>query len=316
MPIDTGNTQVSLSSEDQWRWGDVKETDITPSWVGGDGIFTEGVDANDDPVLRRVFTKESRPYASPFNVIAAMMKAAGEISVAPEVVTVADETIVMRRMPEHWRNAKLDELRDPYILWAVLEQHRRVHEITVDKVLSMSHRSILDDVSSMRDRCVASSVPLPHGIDHILKDLEPFIARVDGLREPCVPCHGDGAASNVLIDTQTEQDAPNAPLLTGWTVSGVMDPLEEAGSVLSEVGQFCGNQSSLVTGLGLDAECLRPAQAFSIINDVYWSLIGLWRSATSENAAVDFAKYGLWRLVKARNQLCTPIGPGKWLKEL
>ncbi len=299
-----------------WTWGDVKETDITPSWVGGDGIFTEGTSADGDAVLRRVFTKESRPYASPFESIATMMQIAGDAGISPQVVSVGEDEIIMRKLPSNWRNAKLDELRDPYVLWAVLEQHRRVHELTIPQGREVMERDLIEDVFGMRDLYRHTGKRMPRDVDRLLKRIDPFIRRVDEFHEPAVPCHGDGAASNVLINPAIRPGDVAQPLLCGWTVSGVMDPLEEAGSVLSEVGPFCGVPSMLINGLGLPSSALPVAQVFGILGDLYWALIGLWRSATTDTPEIDFAKYGLWRLVKASNQLLLPTGPATWLESL
>lgn len=307
---------AAKADESSWIWGDVKETDITPSWVGGDGIFTEGTDACGDAVLRRVFTKESRPYASPFESIATMMKIAGDAAISPQVLSVGDDQIIMRKLPATWRNAKLDELRDPYVLWAVLEQHRRVHELRIPDGREVMHRDLIEDVFGMRDLYRHTGKRMPGDVDGLLRDLDGFIRRVDEFHEPAVPCHGDGAASNILLNPKVRPGDVAMPLLSGWTVSGVMDPLEEAGSVLSEVGPFCGVPAMLINGLGLPSSALPVAQCFGILGDLYWALIGLWRSATTDTPEIDFAKYGLWRLVKARNQLLLPTGPSAWLKEL
>lgn len=168
----------------------------------------------------------------------------------------------------------------------------------------------------MRDLYMHTGKTLPREVDALLKQLDPFIKRVDEFHEPAVPCHGDGATSNILIDPSPEAGNVSMPMLTGWTISGVMDPLEEAGSVLAEVGPFCGTPAQLITGLGLPASTLPVAQVFGILGDLYWALIGLWRSATTETPEIDFAKYGLWRLTKARNQMVLPFGPAAWLERL
>lgn len=302
--------------QELWIWGDVKETDITPSWVGGDGIFTEGHDSQGNPVFRRVFTRESRPYASPFEGIAALMRSAGEQGIGPKVLEVERETVVMKRLPDTWHAAKLDQLRNPYILWAVLEQHRRVHHLPLSVREGLMERNLIEDVFGMRDLYRHTGKPLPREVDRILSRLDPFIRRVDRFHESPVPCHGDGAASNILLDSGMRPGEVSMPLLTGWTVSGVMDPLEEAGSILAEVGPFCGTPARLINGLELPEETLPVAQTFGILSDLYWALIGLWRSATTDTPEIDFAKYGLWRLVKARNQLFLPIGPASWLASL
>ncbi len=307
---------VTMSAEDTWRWGDVRETDITPSWIGGDGIFTEGVDGEGRDVLRRRFPVSELPYASDVDSVTTLMRAAADRGIAPDVIESGPDYVIMRRMPDSWRSAKLDELRNPYLLWAVLEQRRRIHDIPLSQLPGVAHRSMLDQMAQMRDRCIADGVPLPRLVDRVLESLGPFLRRADEFREMAVPCHGDGAASNVLVDTAPDSGSAARPMLTGWTVCGIMDPIEDAGSVLAEVGPFCGVPASLISGMGLPSDALPVAQAYGIVNDVYWGIIGLWRSATSQDPTIDFAKYGLWRLQKAANQLVLPIGPASWLASL
>ena len=307
---------MRVETKDQWVWGQTYSTDITPSWIGGDGVFTEGVDAENNPILKRVPVAASNPYASSFATVGVMLRTAAGRGISPPVLHVESEFIVMEKLPSTWRSAKLDELRNPYLLWAVLEQHRKVHDIAVNELPSVERRELIDSVFRMREKCLSLNGSVPRDVDRLLSELEPFLGKVDSFHEPAVPCHGDGAASNVLIDTDATAGNVAAPLLTGWTVSGIMDPLEEAGSILAEVGPFCGVPERLISGLGLSVEALPVAQTFSILDDLYWSLIGLWRSATAEDTSVDYAKYGLWRLVKARNQLCLPIGPTSWLARL
>lgn len=245
---------MSTNKYAAWNWGDVAQTDISPSWVGGDGIFTEGTNGEGKEVLRRVFTKESRPYASPFDSITVMMKSAGDLGVSPKVLDVDDQTIIMTKLPQSWRRAKLDELRNPYLLWAVLEQHRRVHEIPVETLQGVMQRDLVEEVYGMRDLYRHTGKPLPRDIDSILSRLDHFLKRIDEFHEKPVPCHGDGAASNILIDTHAHPGEVSMPLLTGWTVT--------------------------------------------------------------DTPEIDFAKYGLWRLVKANNKLALPFGPAAWLETL
>jgi hypothetical protein len=302
---------------EQYEWGATQETDITPSWIGGDGIFTHGTDAQGSPVLKRIFTDESAVYASPVDAVISLMQAASRRQIAPPILQIGENSIIMDSMPQSWRNVKLDELRDPLLLGSVLEQHRRVHTIPASELVSVHKRELLETVNTVHDHYLTVVGCVPRDVDRILHQLEPFASVVDSFHEQAVPCHGDGAASNVLFCTQPDSAEADKPLLTGWIVSGLMDPLEEAGSILAEIEPYCGMPGNLImSGLGLPPEALPVAQVFGIFDDLLWCLIGLLRSATSKDTTVDYAKYGLWRLTKARNQLASPTGPLAWLKQL
>lgn len=304
-----------------WQWEAPKGCDITPSWVGGDGEFTEGTGADGTRVLRRRFTDESCAYASPLEDVVAIMSTAGEAGLTPTVMESSGHEVVMKQKPASWRSAKLDDLCNPVIAHAALRTRRAVHGLPLSNATqaALCTRSLIEDVAIMRERCVTAGISLPRDADRLLAELAPFTARADEFHMSAVLCHGDGAASNVLINapagsgcpTGAEGGAPagtpeSAPLLTGWTVSGMRDPLEEAGSVISELFPFCGlTEQQVLRGLGLptDVPAVLSAQAYAVLDGVFWGLIGLWRSTINADKSVDCAKYGLWRLVKARHQL-------------
>ncbi|MFZ2756433.1 MAG: phosphotransferase [Atopobiaceae bacterium] len=297
-------------------WGNVHETDITPSWVGGDGTFTDGVDETGREVLLRAFSPESAAYASPLRSVETMMRAAGRHGLAPKVLALAEGSIVMERVPATWRSAKLDDLADPVVLSAILTQRRRMHGVSLQETPDVVRRSIVADMFGMRDRCVEEGVALPRRSDETLRLLRPFFDKAEFFREGPVACHGDGAASNVLVNVDATGQLLSAPLLTGWTLSGVMDPVEEAGSVLAETGPFVGlGKAEILKVLGIPLRLLPVAEAYAVVDDLLWGYIGLWRSAVSADRSIDYAKYGLWRLEKSGCQLRSS-GLAEWLGRL
>lgn len=284
---------------------DVREPEISPSWIGGDGRFYTGVSSTGEALLRRDLTAESAPYATDPQAMLALMRAAGEQGLAPAIVSASGTSVVMERLEAPWATARANDLADPAVLDAALSVRRQVHGLggLTDR---LPVRTLVEDVYAMRDLCREEGVRAPFYLDGILAGLEPFIARADTLREPAVPCHGDGAASNLLIDKGAGREGGPDVRLTGWTVCGLRDPVEEAGSVLSEAFPFFeAPPARMLEGLGLDAEALLPAECYAVLDGLFWAMVGLHRSATTKTPQVDFAKYGLWRLEKCRFQFFT-----------
>lgn len=301
-----------------FRWIAPRECEITPSWIGGDGEFTEGVGTANRRVLRRHFTEENALYASPIEHIRTLMCAAGDAGIAPSVLYAEGDDVVMELLPESWRSAKLDELRESRLLLRTLDVRRRVHELSIGPraatcARSVVHRNLIDDVETVRAACLQASMTLPRDIDRMLAELSPFVNSAATSASKPVLCHGDGAASNILIDSA---DPAAAPLLTGWSVAGLRDPYEEAGSVLSELHPFCVvDDEQVLIRLGLETDRLFAAQAFAVLDGIFWGLVGLWRSQVNANKEIDCTKYGMWRIVKARYQLSTFPELNAWLKE-
>lgn len=308
----------SLSSVGAFQWGGEVPCDITPSWVGGDGAFCPGEDAAGTPALRRTIAPGIDAYASPVSSIAALELLAGRAGIAPRVLAVDLEEgqVATERKDAPWRRAKLDDFMRPGFLEAVLRQRRRCHDLAGDASV-LAERSIVDDVGALFEACVDANVPLPREVGRILARMQPFIRRVraGAFALPAVPCHGDGAASNVLVRFDAAGRLAEPPLLTGWTVSGLMDPTEDAGSVIAEVGMFAPlSASEIVEALGLPTSCTPVAKAFAVLDDVRWALIGLLRTARATDPSIDYAKYGLWRLTKCEAAFESDEGIGSWLK--
>lgn len=298
------------------KWGEQVPVDVTPSWVGGDSAIVRGADRDGNLLLRRTMLKACAAYAAPFPSIANVMQAAGEAGLAPKVIAIEGNAVVMEDLSIGWHRGKLADFSDPHLFWAALDCRRRVHDLSfVDGKPAL--RDTIDNLFIMRDLLVDSGTPLPHGVDAMLDKLTPFLHAASTFRETAVLCHGDGAASNLLVrDVPIGEEVSPQVLLSGWTVSGMMDPLEEAGSVLSEISPFCGMPADqMLYGLGLSAECLPIVQAYSVLDGIRWALIGLWRSATAEDPSIDYAKYGLWRLTKAHVQM-SDARFASWLRRL
>ena len=178
-PLRAGATvAASRPVTSAWQWVAPITCDITPSWVGGDGEFAEGVGPNGQRVVRRRFTEENAMYASPLESIVTVMRAAGQVGIAPAVVEASGNDIITTQLPETWRSAKLDELRDTRLLLHTLDVRKAVHTIDLGKraltcARSVAARSVVHDVAVMRARCGEAGMTLPRDIDRILAGAVP-----------------------------------------------------------------------------------------------------------------------------------------------
>ena len=93
--------------------------------------------------------------------------------------------------------------------------------------LNLPYVSVFDKVSILLAYARDHAVEIPAVADEVIATVEEARTCVRGGPDP-LPCHGDGAVSNVMLSADEVR-------LVGWTQAGCMDPLEEVGSVLTEL---------------------------------------------------------------------------------
>jgi hypothetical protein len=227
------------------------------------------------------------------------MWAAGENGIAPRVHAHTAIATVSDWLAEPWKRARLNDLVEPDLRGAVLAQHRRFQHLTVPGLAS---RNVIDDVFRLRDLCVKAGAVLPLTVDALLRDLAPFIARASTFAEPAVPCHSDGATSNVIYRSSADV------LLTGWTLAARRDPLQEVGSLLAELVPHCLSAEELIVAMGysLNDDIVLVVRCHAILDGLQWALMGFLNSVSAEDQTVDYFKYASWRLINAQSIAQTP----------
>ncbi|MGL6237115.1 MAG: phosphotransferase family protein [Segniliparus sp.] len=277
------------------------EPEPSPSWIACSARW----DREGDALLRRTHDPADEVFASPLPAILAATTAAGAAGIAPSVVA-SDSAGFTTELVEGARPAKLDDLADAGLLRAALGLRTRFQSLDLQLPLAqLPERTLFEDVARLREAHSAAGIPPPVEADELSRALDRFAARRERFAMPAIPCHGDGAVSNLLIAPGGASD----PKLTGWSVVARRDPLEEAGSVLGEIVPFCATASEVLRALALPVEAELVARAWSVADDLLWGLIASWRMATSSDRAVDYVKYGLWRFTKGRAALYgSPVG--------
>ena len=198
-------------------WAPALPTIASPSWVGGDSVFFAAA----SPGGARLVARRFRPAAlvrldQP--AMFAAMEAAAAAGIAPPLVfhDAAAGICVQEVLDGEWRLGTLYRLHLEPRLWrASLDARRRFAELAVDLPVV----SVFDQIDRLcghvRDRALAVPSPIAGFVD--------LLAQIRSLLDApaeSVPCHGDGAVSNLMFRGDEVR-------LVGWTQTARMDPLEE-----------------------------------------------------------------------------------------
>jgi Phosphotransferase enzyme family len=273
------------------EWTPTLPTVASPSWVGGDSLFFEGHTPGGVPLLVRSL----RPAAAIRVDCAAMfaaMEAAGSAGLAPAVLfhDASHGVCVQEKLDDSWQIATLYRLLDPDAWRASLRARRKFRELAPD----LPCVSVFDQVATLLAYARDNVVEIPSVAHEVIAAVEEARACVHGGPEP-LPCHGDGAVSNVML-------CAGEARLVGWTQSGRMDPLEEVGSVLTELAPFVADAATVFEAAWGDRDPLAFARArlYGLADDLRWGLIGSCARALQPDSPIEYQRYGHWRLFKAR----------------
>jgi hypothetical protein len=287
-------------------WAPALPTVASPSWVGGDSVFFAATSAGGARLVARRFRPAALARVDQGAVFVAMEAAAAAGLAPPLIFHDAGAGIcVQEALDGEWKLGTLYRLHLEPRLWrASLDARRRFTESAVD----LPAVSVFDQIDRLtgyvRDRALAVPSPVAGLVD--------LLAQIRGLlqapAEP-VPCHGDGAVSNLMVRGDEVR-------LVGWTQAARMDPLEELGSVLTEFAPFVADAAEVFeAGWGQpDVARLARAHLYGVADDVRWGLIGSIARAEDPDSPVEYQRYGHWRLFKARFAV-TDGQVERWMKE-
>ncbi len=240
---------------------------------------------------------------------AAAATRAGELGVAPRVLArdAATGTVVYEHLPEGSRWCRVDDLAEPTVLDAALAAKRVLHASPPLGAPRDPFAAVEAHLVLAREREVA--LPGDHAwLDHQVRMIAAAIAAAPA---DIAPCHGDGAASNVILTPGGEV------LLIDFDAAGDADPCYDVGALLLEA---CETETAIKATLermrgGRDRATLARCRLYGIVDDVRWGLWGRLAAALSDRPTVEFFKYGEWRLLRARHNL-RDRRLAAWLREL
>lgn len=247
----------------------------------------------------RVMHRDATLFAD-FAVAVEAAARAGEAGVGPAVLAsdAAAAAVLTADLSETHRTATLDRLAEPAIREAAVLARKAVQ---AGPRLGRT-RSVLDhieDLVSAAERCGAA---LPQDWPWMHDNIRAAGAAIRAAGVDTVPAHGDGNASNLMID------AAGGVMLVDWDMAANMDPFEDLGSLLAEAHAFDpGAAETFEVFHGrFDAALFNRARLYGVADDLRWGLIGGVLAQTSARTHLEFLKYADWRMLRARFAMRDP----------
>ncbi|ANT62460.1 aminoglycoside phosphotransferase [Salipiger sp. CCB-MM3] len=224
-------------------------------------------------------------------------RAAGDTGAGPKVLWSDEATgaIAMTACAKGWVTARQHHLQDAQTVGTIMTALRKLHAgpalprrfdpfAEIDRVIEAHGAqgiALPDDILWLR-RLVAQAEPL-----------------LDGA---LAPCRNDGSSSNILIGPEGEV------LLVDYDRAGMNDPLYDVGCLLAEMTDIETDMEAAYTAYAgsFDAAGFARARLWSHVDDLMHALWARLMSHLSERGAVEWLKYGEWRLLRLRMMLRHP----------
>ncbi|WP_300585307.1 phosphotransferase [Marivita sp.] len=247
------------------------------------------------------FVKRMHPeMMQGFDLEAAMALAsqAAQVGAGPEVIW-HDATIgavAMTDLSSEWRTANQASLQDLAVVTAAMSALKTLHG-TQALVRRFDPFAQIDELIKSLGR-EAGALP-----DDIVW-LRRLIAQLEPMMEggKLAPCRNDGSSSNLMI-------GPNgAVLLVDFDRAGMNDPLYDVGCLLAEITIHERDmQPGYLAYAGeFDKAGFARARLWSFVDDLLHALWSRLKSKTSQRGAIEWLKYGEWRLIRVRMALMHP----------
>ncbi|MEZ5904281.1 MAG: phosphotransferase [Geminicoccaceae bacterium] len=230
-------------------------------------------------------------FADPASVVAAAREAGTPFGVGPEVVAADPLTgdLVMRDLAGSHRTATLNCSPSPPSAMPCsppcgpsrpgpLCRGRWASSTTSRACLRPAQRA-----SPCRPTMPGSTTSAPR-------------PRPSGPPADTVPAHGDGNASNVMIDEA------GGVLLVDFDLAANRDPFEDLGSFLVEANTFdpAARESFEAFHGRFDERLFNRSRLYGVADDLRWGLIGAILARTSARTDLEFLKYAEWRFLRCR----------------
>lgn len=253
-------------------------------------------------VTSGAFVKRMHPEMQQgFDLAAAfeLAKSAGQAGAGPAIIwsDPASASIAMDALGDDWTTARQNDLQNPAVIAAAMQAMKKLHACA-----AISHRfDPFATIDELMQTCVRDGVPLP--------DDSVWLRRVIAMAEPLLdsaplaPCRNDGSSSNLMIGPEGQV------LLVDYDRAGMNDPLYDVGCLLAEMtdherdmhGGFAAYAGSF------DEVGFARARLWSHVDDMVHALWSRRMAHRSERKAVEWIKYGEWRLLRLRMALVHPL---------
>lgn len=261
---------------------------------------------------RPVFLKRRRDDMVDFIVAeraAEASRKAGELGIAPRLLYAdpVNAILVFEALGDEWAWGHADVLRQPQVLENLLRAKRVFHSAAP----LQETRTVFELVAAYRQLADSPNVILPRPVLSVSAAVERIAAAIAAAGIDAVPCHADGASSNVMVGPG------HAVRLVDFEWARQADPAYDLGTVLAELLPFNGDALlaiEMATGRA-DARVLARARLYGAADDLMWALWGFISAARSRRRHVEFFKYAEWRLLRARTVVEGPRFE-TWLKRV
>ncbi|MGY9048615.1 hypothetical protein P775_20725 [Puniceibacterium antarcticum] len=227
-----------------------------------------------------------------------MATQAGEVGAGPKVLwSNADMgAVAMDPLDAGWITARQHDLQNSEVIAAAMSAIKALHGTA-----GLPGRfDAFARIDALMEAHRAEGVELPHDILWLRR----VIGMAQGLLggSPLVPCRNDGASSNLMVGPEGQVR------LVDYDTAGMNDPMYDVGCLLAEMTDHERDmRAGFVAYAGVFDEVLfARARLWSHADDMLQALWARLMARRSERKAVEWIKYGEWRLLRLRLSLGHP----------
>jgi hypothetical protein len=268
----------------------------SPSWWGADSVRHRAATEN-----RTVFVKRIQPFARAYvhpQAAFAAAEAAGQAGLGPQVLSAdaAAGELVLEDLTTTHKTGTLYDFLDAGDLDRLAQLRRSVRILAP----AVTRRAIVfDELRSVLEHAVANAAALPGDLGWMLRIVGTIEERIDVAGYELEFCHGDGNASNVMVHRDNGELA-----LVDWDVAGLMDPMQDLGTLLGEHAGFDLEGRRLFESYwgAFDAALYARARLYAAVDAVRWALIGAYADAV-DPGTFEYSKFSDWQFFRARTWL-------------
>ncbi|WP_394689837.1 phosphotransferase family protein [Hoeflea sp.] len=228
-----------------------------------------------------------------------LAKRAGQAGAGPKVFwsDPASGAIAMEALDDDWTTARQNDLQSPAVIKAAMQAMKKLHGCA-----AISHRfDPFARIDGLMNSCANEGVALPDDIVWLRR----VIAMAEPLRGSATlaPCRNDGSSSNLMIGPGGKV------LLIDYDSAGMNDPLYDVGCLLAEMTDHERDMHDAFAAYAgaFDPVGFARARLWSHVDDMLHALWSRRMAHRSERKAVEWIKYGEWRLLRLRMALVHPL---------
>jgi Ser/Thr protein kinase RdoA (MazF antagonist) len=272
----------------------------SPSYHGVESS-TYAIALDDEPpdFFLKVATSEIRWLIDvPAAFDAATKVAALGLGPQPVFLAEAQGAILFHHLGPQWRAARIDDLRQPDRMAAVIAAHRRIAQ-GPDFLRTWN---VFDGIAELWAHLGEADPALPPDAWYLKHHTDAIRDAVIAAGVDSRPAHADPHASNILFGPG------NALALVDFDMAANVDPYYQLGALLNEAYPFDSEMQPAIEIFEghFRQEALQRCLAYAAADDFYWGLRSLVLDRVSPRRGLEFRKYAAWRLLRCRMRVMRP----------